>query len=137
MTIEQFLALVENPRASSGNEYTFCCPGPLHEGGDKHPSASVKEGSKGLLVFCHAGCDNADICDALGIGLRDLFYDSRPKHHRTALSARELLEIIWREALVVSIAAAEISKGKALPPADVDRLHAATHRIGQAMRAAR
>lgn len=136
MTIEEFLALVDHGRHIGKNEYSFSCPGPLHDKGDSHPSASVKAGDKGLLLHCFAGCTYVDICDALGIPIADLFYDSKPVHHRTALSAKELLEIIWREAVIVSIAAKELSDGKTLESDDVERLHQATHRIGEAMRAA-
>jgi hypothetical protein len=36
----------------------------------------VSEGKKGLLVKCWSGCSLADICQAVGIQTKDLFFDS-------------------------------------------------------------
>lgn len=44
---------------------------------DKHPSLSIREGKKGVMVTCRAGCDLKAICSEAGIRVRDLFYDSR------------------------------------------------------------
>jgi putative DNA primase/helicase len=33
--------------------------------GDRSPSLSIRDGDKGLLVFCHAGCDSRDVFDEL------------------------------------------------------------------------
>lgn len=45
---------------------------PAHE--DRLPSLSVKEGDDGTaLVHCFAGCTIEEVCDALGLAVRDLF----------------------------------------------------------------
>jgi hypothetical protein len=54
----------------SGNGYTALCP--AHD--DHNNSLSVAEGIDGrALIFCHAGCDIAEIVAALGLEVSDLF----------------------------------------------------------------
>ena len=51
---------------------------PAHD--DQNPSLSIKEGDDSkALVFCHAGCTEDAICDALGLSLADLFPSTRPQ----------------------------------------------------------
>jgi hypothetical protein len=46
--------------------YSCRCPGPLHRGGDRNPSLSVKDGRDGkVLLHCFAGCAYDDIVAAL------------------------------------------------------------------------
>lgn len=45
----------------SGSNGSARCP--AHE--DRHPSLSLKDGDRDLLLFCHTGCDFKDIVDAL------------------------------------------------------------------------
>jgi AAA domain/Domain of unknown function (DUF6371)/CHC2 zinc finger len=46
----------------SGDGYVACCPS--HD--DKTPSLSINEDEKGkVLVYCHAGCDQDEVIDAL------------------------------------------------------------------------
>ena len=39
------------------------CPMPTHgqRHGDRNPSLSLRDGDRGLLVYCHAGCDARDV----------------------------------------------------------------------------
>lgn len=46
---------------------------PAHD--DDKASLSVTMGNKGVLLYCFAGCDLERICDRLGIGVTQLFYD--------------------------------------------------------------
>ena len=70
MRCEDFLALCANVRTTP-NGWDCRCPG--HN--DEHSSLSVRAGSKGILLACHAGCKPKAICDALHIGIVDLFYE--------------------------------------------------------------
>lgn len=59
---------------------------PAHE--DKVPSLTIDAGKDGrALLYCHAGCSAADIADALGIPLSDLFADELPKAEPTSVYA--------------------------------------------------
>jgi hypothetical protein len=53
--------------------YSAKCPG--HK--DREASLGVKDGDRGIIVRCHAGCSVKTIVTALGLTLADLF----PEHH--------------------------------------------------------
>ena len=58
-----------------GNGWKALCP--AHD--DQKQSLHVSEGKDGrILAYCHAGCSINDICQALGIELKDLF-PQKPK----------------------------------------------------------
>lgn len=52
---------LERPRKSTDGGWTTCCP--AHD--DKSPSFSVSDGDKGVVVFCHGGCSQSEVIDAL------------------------------------------------------------------------
>lgn len=54
-----------------GSRYKACCP--AHT--DSDPSLSVRLGDKGVLLKCYAGCEHADIVEALGLKQEELFFD--------------------------------------------------------------
>jgi putative DNA primase/helicase len=51
----------------TANGWICHCPVVDHgrKRGDIHPSLSVQDGNRRLLVYCHAGCDSRDVLDAL------------------------------------------------------------------------
>jgi hypothetical protein len=57
---------------------TWNCPGPGHANGDRHASLSVSQGDRGVVVYCHAGCQTEDIVAKLGLATRALFDDPPP-----------------------------------------------------------
>jgi len=63
--------------------------GPAHNP-DRHPSLSICDGDKGILLRCWSGCELHAITDKLGIQVKDLFYDRvlDPRHHREAMQRR-------------------------------------------------
>lgn len=71
VTAVEFLPRLEAVRRSSRGYVARC---PAHA--DRHPSLSVSEGERGILVKCWAGCTTKEIVGALGLTMRDLFYDS-------------------------------------------------------------
>ena len=70
MRLEGFLSALNNV-AQQGSQYYASCP--AHE--DKRPSLGVRQGDKGILVTCYAGCSTAQIVDAMGLSLVDLFQE--------------------------------------------------------------
>ena len=72
MTIDDFLDRLEGVKRSGG-EYQAVCP--AHE--DRSPSLGVREGDEGILGHCHAGCTTESIVEALGLSMRDLYYEPR------------------------------------------------------------
>ena len=76
-SIYDVLALLRNVEGpDSGGNYKACCP--AHD--DKKQSLSVKQGDKGVILKCFAGCGTRQICEALKIEMKDLFSDApKPK----------------------------------------------------------
>lgn len=79
MTIFDILARLKNVKGPDGSgNYLACCP--AHD--DKKQSLSVKQGDKGVVLKCYAGCGVRDICARLGIEMKDLF--DKPKEQPAA-----------------------------------------------------
>lgn len=135
MTVEELLPRLDAVRRSSRGYEARC---PAHE--DKSPSLAIKEGERGLLVKCWAGCTLDEVTAALGICVADLFFDGpttrghRPipkpvKIDRITLSFRFELAALDRRlrAESVFLAVNGISI-KDLPEKDLDRLVDAVRR---------
>jgi hypothetical protein len=75
MTAEDLLPRLDAVRRSSRGYMARC---PAHA--DKSPSLSIKEGYRGLLVKCWAGCTLDEITAAIGIHVGDLFFDKPITH---------------------------------------------------------
>ncbi|MDR5727522.1 MAG: hypothetical protein RB191_08855 [Terriglobia bacterium] len=73
MTIMEFVAVTRAKKTGRGKWIAKC---PAH--GDRHPSLSIAEGRKGILIKCMSnGCDTRSVLDALGLGWDALFPGSR------------------------------------------------------------
>ncbi|MEM3147127.1 MAG: hypothetical protein QXY94_06220, partial [Archaeoglobaceae archaeon] len=76
MTLREFIQLAKQaglkPRQRANGEWRMRCP--AHK--DETPSLDVREGEKGLLLQCRAGCSVEAICSALSISVGDLFFNS-------------------------------------------------------------
>lgn len=76
MDIRDILARLSDVHGPNGaGEYQCRCP--AHD--DRKASLSVKQGERGVVLHCKAGCDTARVCEALGIKLRDLFNEPLPE----------------------------------------------------------
>lgn len=106
---------------------------------------SIGEGDNGMvLIHCFAGCSPAEVLDALGLDLRDLFPErvrpATPQQRRQAQQAvrsanvAAAVAVLAREATVLEIAAHHLAGGLPIAADDLQRLAEATARI-QAARA--
>ena len=87
MTIDEFLGLVEHVRPRGTKKYSARCP--AHA--DKSPSLAIAEGERGILLKCWSGCRLEEICQALRLQPKDLFYtslDLDPAQRRAAAKER-------------------------------------------------
>jgi hypothetical protein len=86
--IPELVVRLDGVRGRGHGHWIARCP--AHD--DRHPSLSISEGDRGLLLRCWAGCSLEAVCQALGIAVRDLFYDRRPQaaHWRDIKGQREL-----------------------------------------------
>jgi hypothetical protein len=58
-----------------GEHYEFFCP--VHADGT-NAAGELRQGNKGALVTCHAGCDREELVGSIGLRMADLF-DEEPK----------------------------------------------------------
>lgn len=72
MRLEDLLARFPNHRRSGGGYQVRC---PAHD--DKKASLNIREGERGLLIYCHAGCTVKSVLDKLGLRHDDIFYEAR------------------------------------------------------------
>ena len=87
MTIENFISRLDGAKRTSRGWRAKC---PAHD--DRSPSLSIREGDRGILLHCFAGCSLGEICEALGLMVRDLFYSNEQdlRARREASRAREV-----------------------------------------------
>jgi hypothetical protein len=107
---------------------------PAHE--DRSPSLHVREKDNGVvLVKCFAGCGAADVMEAVGLGLSDLF-EKALEHHlppsRSSIPARDLLEVIDHETTVATLITSDVVARRTINEAQVQRLALAAARIAKA-----
>lgn len=85
----------------SGRGWSAHCP--AHD--DKHPSLSINEKNGKVLVFCHAGCSQSDVIDALKrLGLWEYQWDDfqhqrKTLHELTPEEKKKLALKIWKESV--------------------------------------
>ena len=80
MDFKEFVGRLQNVRSLSPHRVTASCP--AHRP-DRSRSFSAREADdERILVRCFAACSAAEICEALGLSLRDLFPNSTPHDSR-------------------------------------------------------
>ena len=61
ISAESIAGSLDQGRRVKANSYTACCP--AHP--DKSPSLSISQKSDKVLLYCHSGCRQDDVIDAL------------------------------------------------------------------------
>jgi len=86
MTVEDLLPRLNSVRPTSRGYMARC---PAHE--DRHPSLSVSEGNRAILLKCWSGCNLQEITAAMGLRVKDLFFktDLDPVARRKAQQQRD------------------------------------------------
>jgi DNA primase len=85
MMPDDLLSRLDAVKPRGSGKWVARCP--AHA--DTTPSLTITEGHKGSLVKCWAGCSLVDICAALHLHTRDLFYDRDPDPHQFHRRQRE------------------------------------------------
>ena len=130
MTIDALLNGLDSVRETGHGKYVACCP--AHD--DRSPSLSLKDCGDGrILIYCFAGCETEDVLSALGLTFADLMPEKIGTEHRYKprkwLSARDALEALDHEALVVSIIGADFLQHREIGEETWTRLAVAAERI--------
>lgn len=73
MKAEELLSRLDGVRPTRRGYMARC---PAHD--DRHPSLSISDGDKGVLIKCWAGCEVSAVVSAIGLRFTDLFYDAVP-----------------------------------------------------------
>lgn len=96
MTAEDILSRLDVVRRS-GRGWLARCPVPAHD--DRNPSLSIREGDRGVLIRCWAGCELTAIVASLGLTVSDLFHDAVLSPHerrRARLAPKKPRPYDWR-----------------------------------------
>lgn len=128
--IEKLLPRLEQVKKTAPGKWTALCP--AHA--DKRPSLSIRETDDGtLLVKCWSGCGAADVVEAIGLRLHDLFPRSnenrRPLRPGERWVPRDAMAGVSFEALVVAIAGEAVARGEGLDRSALDRVAQAAGRL--------
>ena len=118
------LARLEGVRKSGAGWIARC---PSHK--DRSPSLSIREGERGILLRCFAGCSFSAIVEALGLRPSDLFHEPLSTPQRRQRATKALLKGVCSEALIVVCAASPIG----LNDEDRARLKTALARLRAAL----
>jgi len=98
--IQLVLDRLSHVRKRTGGWQARC---PAHQDGG--PSLSISEGNKAILMHCHAGCSITDVCAAIGLHPKDLFYDAPRKIEKHEADLDDY---------IIAIAKADLGRGKTL-----------------------
>lgn len=79
--VEKVLSRLEAVRKNGDHKWMARCPSHA----DNDPSLSIREKDDGLvLVHCFAGCGGADVMEAIGLSLSDMYPECPYKLQQTA-----------------------------------------------------
>jgi hypothetical protein len=131
MKVQVLLSRLQKVRSEGQDRWRACCP--AHDDGT--PSLSIRALDDGrVLLNCYAHCKVEEVLGALGLQFSDLYPDQLLGHglkgaRSRLVSARQALEIVAKESLLVAVFAADQAQGKLLSEADRSRLMFAAGRI--------
>lgn len=131
MNIDELLTKLEKVRKTPSG-WLACCP--AHD--DKTPSLTVGIAkSGGLLLHCFGGCDIESVVGSVGMTLADLMPEGEGKttFKRQRLPALDMLRALSFHATLISIAGADIAKGRMLSESDKDMVFESARAIHEAV----
>ncbi len=115
---------LEGVRKSGAGWIAKC---PAHE--DRSPSLSVKEGQRGVMLRCFAGCAFAAIVESIGLRQPDTFYESLSAPQKQQRATKAILKGCVSESYRIVCAASTIP----LDAEDLARLKTAVTRLRAAL----
>lgn len=118
---ETILERLQRVQHRGQGQWYASCPTSAHKHGDRSRGLSVKEVSDGrILLHCFFGCDVGDIVEAVGLSLSSLFpapdgtyHRQTPQRNAHTLPARDALELIRHDTMIVACAAEQLLDGTA------------------------
>lgn len=134
--LDRLLPRLEAVKPAGPSRWSARCP--AHP--DRTPSLSIRETDDGiLLIKCWAGCGAAEIVEAIGLELRDLFpqplnTSRAPFRPGQRWLPKDVLEAVAHEALLVMVVAEDVHQGLLPTETDMNRLALAARRLRAAAR---
>lgn len=128
MSADALLDHLEGVKRTGDGRWLARCP--AHE--DRRASLAVRElGDGRVLAHCFAGCSIAEVLGAVGLEMSALFPEKQidGKPERRPFPAADILRAVSFETMIVSLAAAQLAKGKKLAAEDHERLKLAASRL--------
>jgi hypothetical protein len=130
MSADTLLSQLSRIKRTGVNRWIALCP--AHS--DKRPSLAVRELDDGrILIHCFAGCGVEKVLNAVGLEFDALYPEKLINHclhpERHPFNAKDILEVVGYEALIVSVAASTIAHGETLVEDDRKRLMLASRRL--------
>jgi hypothetical protein len=134
MDINKVLSCLDQVRGTGPDKWIACCP--AHD--DKTPSLTIKDTGDRILMHCFVGCHISDIVAAIGLGLHDLFADSKATSQiAPSVSRRQLFDALEIELLILAQCAHKRAQDEAFSGHDTERELIAWKRVDAARRATR
>ncbi len=132
MTAAALLDRLESVRQTGPDRWIARCP--AHQ--DRNPSLAIRELDDGrVLLHDFAGCDPLSVLHAVGLEVAALFPERLDHHfkpsHRS-IPARDLLELIDRQALTVALIASDFLEHRDIDEPTWQMLAGSARRIGEA-----
>jgi hypothetical protein len=123
MSADKLLARLDKVKQNGSDRWIACCP--AHD--DRSPSLTIKQTDDGtVLVKCWSGCGAAEIVQAVGLSLMDLFPDGpnfrTPMRPGERWVPRDVIAALAHELVLGMIYNSAMAAGKQLAPEDADRL---------------
>lgn len=125
--IDNILTRLEKVRPNGTDRWMACCPGHA----DTNPSLSIKYTGERVLLHCFAGCDTADVLDAVGLSWRDVMPPSDRQGreaYKRFKDTQRLQRALEHEELVLTITENSIEP---LSDVDIERNRLAKQRIAK------
>lgn len=115
--IERLLGGLSKVKTTGKSDWIACCP--AHA--DKSPSLTISEKSDGrILLHCFAGCSADEVMGAIGMELKDLMPENvgfhRVRPSRIPFNARDVLECLQNDAMLVGVFISDVTQGKPITP---------------------
>lgn len=135
MSADALLARLAGVRRTGTDRWLARCP--AHD--DRRPSLSLRAVADGrVLLHCWAGCETADVLDAIGATWADIYpprdrsAPGRPVRREPVALAGDALLVLAHEARILVLLAGDLARGRRLSTVDRSRLLQAAERIGKA-----
>lgn len=131
MSVDKLLNGLQKVKRTSNQSWMACCPSHT----DRSPSLSIKDTGEGRLILkCFAGCETIDVLGALGLDWEDVMppkteFTPTVKPQKHTIYANDALRVVKTEAQIITMAAMDITKGRTINEAEMNRIRLAMKRI--------